>query len=326
MKKLPIAVTTLLGVIVAASPVAALANDSVDVSASATVNTEVSTDSSVEKNDGIKGLFNLKLRLDDHQKAATAFLKEREQNREHQDDVRKGSSSPERNGTSTRAGDDRKGERGGDFASLQARATAEIDGRIARLNAQIKRVGEMVRLSAEQKASITTELSAQVTALTSLKAKIAAGTDIAMVKEDMKSVTKAYRVYLVSMPKAAITSAADRAMHVAAQMEAFAAKLSARVTASASAEVVAALSDMNAKIADAKVQAQAGATLVASLQADNGDVAIAASNAEALKSAKAKIDAAQQDLKAARKDMEIVMKGIKGNSEVKGSVKAEAGN
>lgn len=323
MKKLPIAVTTLLGVVVATSPLAVLANDSVDTSVSA--NTEVSTDSRGERKDGIQGLFNLKLRLEDRQKVA-AELRDREQEREHQDDFRKGSNTPERYSTSTRDRDDKKIEKVSDLATLKARATAEIDKRITRLNAQIKRVGEMERLSTEQKASITAELSAQVTALTALKAKIAADTDVATVKEDMKSITKAHRVYAVSMPKAAITAAADRIMNVAAQMETFSAKLSARITAAASVEVKAALADMNAKIADAKVQAQAGAALVANLQADNGDTAIAASNAEALKSAKAKIEAGQADLKAARKDMEIIMKGIRGNSEVKASARAEAGN
>lgn len=331
MKKLPIAVTTLLGVVVATSPIAVFANDSIDTSDTSvqtSANTEVSTDSRGERKDSIQGLFNLKLRLEDRQKADARSKdheqeRELEQEREHQDDFRKGSNTPDRHSTSTRDKDDKKIEKVGDLATLKARATAEIDGRITRLNAQIKRVGEMDRLSAQQKASITAELSAQVTNLTALKAEIAAGTDIAVVKEDMKSVTKAYRIYLVTMPKAAITSAADRIMNVAAQMEVFSAKLSARITASASVEVTAALSDMNAKIADAKVQAQAGAALVANLQADNGDVAIAASNAEALKSAKAKIDAGQADLKAARKDMEIIMKGIRGNSEVKGKASAE---
>lgn len=313
MKKLPIAVTALLGVVVAASPAAALANDSVDTSVSASANTEVTSDSSVEKNDGIKGLFNLKLRLEDRQKVEA----EREQERADRDEMRKSTSSPERNGTSTRAGDERKVEKGGDLAALKARATADIDKRVTRLNAQITRVGDMERLGAEQKASITAELSAQVTTLTALKAKIALDADVATVKEDMKTIAKAYRVYLVTMPKAAITAAADRIMNVAAQMEAFSTKLSARVSASTSAEVTTALSNMNTKIADAKVQAQAGAALVANLSADNGDTAIAAANAEALKAAKVKIDAAQQDLKTARKDMQTVLKGIRGSSEVK---------
>ena len=321
MKKINIAVTTLLGVAIVASPLAAFANEP-ESSSSTSVKTEVTADSSTENKDGNKGLFNLKLRLEDRQKAR-AEVNDREQEREHNNDFRKGTNSPERNGTSTRTGDDKKTEKVGDLATLKARATAEIDKRITRLNAQIKRVGEMERLSTEKKASITAELSAQVTALTALKAKIAADTDVATVKEDMKSITKAHRVYAVSMPKAAITAAADRIMHIVAQMEVFSAKLSARITASSSAEVTAAMSDYNAKIADAKVQALAAVSLVATLQADNGDATIAAANATALKNAKAKIDLAQADLKAARKDIGIILKAIKGNSEVK--VKAEAG-
>lgn len=293
MKQLPIIATAFLGVVIAASPLAAFAEYSVDA------NTSVRAEASVEKKDGPRGfLQGIEARLDGRGKAEIDQKARLEEKR--------GTTSPER-----------KGEKSDDIAVVKARATKEIDGRITRLNAQITRIGTMERLSAEQKASITAELNAQVTALTTLKATIAAETDIAAVKEDLKSITKAYRVYAVTMPKAAITAASDRIMHIVAQMEGFSAKLSARVTTAGSAEASAALSDFNLKVADAKVQAQAAASLVAGLSADNGDATIAASNTAALKSAKAKIDAAQADLKAARNDIGTILKAIKGKGEVK---------
>ncbi len=300
MKQLPIVASAFLGVVIAASPLAAFAEYSVDAS------TSVKTEASVEKKEGARGFMQgIEARLDGRGKAEVDQKARLEEKR--------GTTSPERDG--------RKGEKSNDIAVVKARATKEIDGRITRLNAQIARIGSMERLSAEQKASITAELNAQVTALTTLKATIAAETDIAAVKEDLKSVTKAYRVYAVTMPKAAITAASDRIMHIVAQMEGFATKLSARVTAAGSSEATAALSDFNLKVADAKVQAQAAASLVAGLSADNGDATIAASNTAALKSAKEKIDAAQADLKAARKDIGTILKAIKG----RGEVEAEAG-
>lgn len=205
--------------------------------------------------------------------------------------------------------------KGVDPAKVQERAGDKIDNRIEKLQKQIARVAQMERLSAEQKASITAELTAQVTAITALKASIASETDPEKIKELKQSITKEYRVYAVTMPKAAITAASDRIMHIVAQMEGFATKLAERVTASGSAEASAALSDFTVKVADAKVQAQAAASLVAGLSADNGDTTIAASNTAALKSAKEKIDAAQADLKAARKDIGVILKAVKGTGE-----------
>ena len=304
MKQLPIIASAFLGVVIAASPLAAFAEYSVDA------DTSVRAEASVEQKDGPRGfLQGIGARFDARGEAKVeqkARLEERREASSTERGIRK---------------DEKRMEKSDDIAVVKARATKEIDGRITRLNAQIARIGAMERLSAEQKASITAELNAQVAALTTLKATIAAETDIAAVKEDLKSITKAYRVYAVSMPKAAITAASDRIMHIVAQMEGFATKLSARVAAAGSSEATAALSDFNLKVADAKVQAQAAASLVAGLSADNGDATIAASNAQALKSAKAKIDAAQADLKAARKDIGTILSAIKGKSEVK----AEAG-
>ncbi len=219
---------------------------------------------------------------------------------------------PERMGSTTR--EERKAEAVG---KVQDKGGEKIDERIKRMQEQLARISKMERLSDEQKASISAEINAQITALTELKAKIATETSTTTLKELTQSITKSYRVYAVTMPKAAITAAADRIMTVVAQMESLSTKLSARIDAAKTAgtEVTAAetaYADFTAKIADAKVQAQAAASAVAGLSADNGDTAVQASNAEALKAAKAKIDAAQEDLKAARKDVDTILKAVKG--------------
>ncbi len=229
----------------------------------------------------------------------------------------------ERMGSTTRpAAGERKGQA---IEKVQEKGSEKIDERIARLKEQLTRISAMVRLSDDQKASISAEINAQITALTELKTKIASETSTTTLKELTQSITKSYRVYAVTMPKAAITAAADRIMTVVAQMESLSTKISARIEAAKTAGVdvsaaETAYADFTAKIADAKTQAQAAASAVAGLSADNGDVNIQASNTEALKAAKTKIDAAQTDLKAARKDVDTILKAIKG----KGEVKAEA--
>lgn len=307
MKHTSVALTAFLGVALAASPLAAFAEDSASLNTSGYVQTSGGGESS-------QGV-----RVDARVRAALPFLNGDRSKADFEEKaralgLRNGSNTPEHRATTTRPV--------ADLATLKAQALAEITSRVTHLQAQIERINKMERLSADQKASIVVELNAQIASLTTLKAKIAADTDLATLREDMKSITKAYRVYAVTMPKAAIIAAADRIMTVSAQMDTISIKLSERVAAATSTIATTALADFKIKVADAKVQAQAAVSLVSALVADNGDAAIAASNQAALKSAKAKIDAGQADLKAARKDMETIMKAVRG----KGEVHASAGN
>ena len=195
------------------------------------------------------------------------------------------------------------------------KADERVDHQIEKLQEQIARVALIERLSAEQKAKITAELTAQLDRLVALKASIATETDPAVIKEQAKEVASAFRAHALSLPRAAITATADRMMKVVAQMEAFSVKLHTRVDAAASAEASASLSAFDAKVADAKAKAQAAASIVADLSADAGDEAAMKANAEALQSAKAKLDAGHADLKAAREDIGDILKAVKGLGE-----------
>lgn len=192
------------------------------------------------------------------------------------------------------------------------KAGARIDQQIQRLKEQLARVAKIERLSEEQKAKITAELTAQIDRLTAFKATVATETDPTVIKEQAKALAAEYRAQAVSLPRAAITAAADRMMTVVGQMEAFSVKLHARVDSASSAEASASLSAFDAKVADAKVQAQAVASIVAGLSASSTDDATMKANAEALKSAKEKLDAGHADLKAARADIGALLKTLKG--------------
>lgn len=312
MKKISTILPLLLGAVIITSPLAVFANEGADDAAEASVTATGSVETETDSRGRNEGR-NDERRVDMIERA----VKER---REMQDRYRMGlhgSTTGERPASTSmpRKEHMENGEKGRDPVKMQARGSENVDQRIKRLQEQVARIAKMERLSADQKASITAELNAQIASLTTLKASIAAETDPAKIKELMQSVTKEHRVYAVTMPKAAITAAADRIMNVVAKMESFSAKLSERVTASGSAEAATTLTDFTAKLADAKVQAQAAASLVANLQPDNGDATVAAANTAAIKSAKEKIDAARADLKAAREDIRIILKAVRGTGE-----------
>ena len=196
------------------------------------------------------------------------------------------------------------------------RGDKEIDRRVASLNQLVARVGTMVRLTADQKASISTQLQAQVTALTSLKAKIDADSDTATLKADVKSILDSYRVFALVIPQGHIVAASDRMSTIIDSMTTIGAKLQARIAAAKAAGKVtvdaeASLADFSAKLADAKLQAQAAQAGVAALVPDQGDKASADANKAALVKARADIKVGTTDLKAARKDADAILKTIK---------------
>jgi hypothetical protein len=211
----------------------------------------------------------------------------------------------------------------------KARAPADIDRRIASLTKLETRINAMVRVSDATKASLKATIDAQIKVLTDLKAKIAADTDEATLKADMQSITKAYRIYMLVMPQGTILAAADRVSTTVDLMTTLDTKLDARISDAATAgKDVSALTsasiDLKAKLEIAKTDAASAVTLSASLKPDNGDATIMASNKKAMEDARAKIKSAQDALKAARKDAETIVKGLRDfNIKVEGSLKTE---
>lgn len=209
------------------------------------------------------------------------------------------------------------------------RADQEITRRINALNALSARVNDMVKLSASEKASISSEIQAQITALNTLQAQIAAdgsSNSTSSLKTDIQSITKSYRIFMLVIPQGAIEAASDRVLDVAGMLTTLSGKLQTRITAAQTAGAdmstsVSALADMNAKIADATTQANAAVSETANLQPDNGDKTIMASNTAALKDAHSKIQTAQRDLVTARGDAGTIIKALLA-LKISGSVSA----
>lgn len=205
------------------------------------------------------------------------------------------------------------------FTALETKAKdkgdKEIDRRIAALNDLNTRVQAMQRVSDAFKQSLNATISAEISSLTALKAKIDGDTDSATLKADIKSITDGYRIFALVLPQGRIAAAADRIATIVNMLGTLGSKLQARVqTAGAAGNDVTALNallaDMSAQLSDAQTQAQAAITVSATLQPDGGDKTKMASNLSALKQARADIVAAQKDLAAARKDVGQIVAGL----------------
>ena len=197
--------------------------------------------------------------------------------------------------------------------SLKSEADNKIDARINALNNLKSRIDDTKKMGSDGKAVLDATITASINDMTALKAKIDADTDQATYKEDVKSLTKDYRIYLLVMPQGRIMAAADRITNIASLMTALSTQLQAKISTGQAAgkdatSVNASLSDYNSKVADANVQAQAAINEISSLKPDGGDKTIFQSNQTVLKDARTKIHAGMADLKTARQDAANIVK------------------
>ena len=200
--------------------------------------------------------------------------------------------------------------------AAKAKATKEIDRRIALLADMQARIQTMQKVTDAFKQNLSAAVQTQTTALQTLKTKIDAETDEAVIKADVQSITQSHQIFALFMPQARIAAMADREVVLANMMATLGAKLQARVVAAqtAGAEVAAlnlALTELNTKINSANTQAQAAVSASAVLSPDNNDKTKMAANAAALKAARTNLQAAHKDLQDARKAIQTILDGLK---------------
>ncbi len=201
--------------------------------------------------------------------------------------------------------------------NIVTRAGQEITRRIDILNQLSTKVQAMVHVDANEKSSIASMVSTQVSALQSLQSKISADTDLTTLRTDVQSITQGYRIFMLVVPQGSIAVASDKIQDVSQMISALSPKLAARISAAQSSganvtALSASLSDMNTQTTNATTAAQAAVSETASLMPDNGNASVEASNTAALKDAHSKIQAALADLKTARADAGSIVKGLKG--------------
>lgn len=199
---------------------------------------------------------------------------------------------------------------------LQAKANKEIDRRIVAMNKLLEKIQNMNKVSSANKTSFATTVQAQINLLNNLKTKIAADTDIATLKADVQSVTRAYRIYALILPQMEIMASADKLASTTESMAALSAKLQTRITTEQNAgknvtALQTLLNDMNMKITDANVQSVKAITGVVVLKPDNGVKTVMTANNATLKTARTAIQTGIKDLKDAKKDATKIRVGLK---------------
>src|SRR5439155_10089617 len=112
--------------------------------------------------------------------------------------------------TTTGAAAGRRAELRSDAISvLKARGDFEIDRRLRTLADLTRRVHDATHLTAADRDALTTQLAAETSGLTALKAKIDADTDLATLRADLRDIVTQYRVYLLMDPKVHLVIGAD---------------------------------------------------------------------------------------------------------------------
>ena len=197
--------------------------------------------------------------------------------------------------------------------NLQSKAAAEINNRIADLNKALALINGIKKISDSDKNSLASQVKSEIQTMQTLATKIQGETDTVALRADVQSITKAYRVYMLFIPKIHIFTAGNRINDTVSLMQNVINKLQSRITSggSSTSSLQIALDDAKAKLSDATTQVTNADSLVTPLQPDNGDMAVAQANKTALTSARNDIKAATDDLKAARTDFQTIVQAIK---------------
>jgi hypothetical protein len=199
---------------------------------------------------------------------------------------------------------------------IKAKADQAIAKRIESLNRLITKINGMEKLPADAKATYVAKAQTNISNLTTLRVKIAADTDLAVLKADAASITKAYRIYMLVIPQVRIMANADRLNVAGNEATTNATSLQTRINTAASAgkditSLNAQLVSMNAKIAQAHTNADQSKAAVTSLVPDNGNETMIASNKAALENGKKLAQSASSSLKSAREDARSINKSLK---------------
>lgn len=189
---------------------------------------------------------------------------------------------------------------------LRSRADAEITRRVAALNLLLTKIQAMKRLTSDQKTTFANGIQSQITSLNALKTKIDADGDIAILRTDVQSIVRGYRIFALYMPQVNIMAHADRILAVIDEMSAISVRLQARIDeAKAAGKDTSAMqtlmTDRASKLTDATTQANSAITAVVSLTPDGFP-----GNKTTLQGAQKMLQTARQDLVKALQAMQDI--------------------
>jgi hypothetical protein len=203
---------------------------------------------------------------------------------------------------------------GADQAKLKliiSRGDNEINRRLKTLNTLSTKINSAAKLSSSDKSLLAGEVNDEISALTSLKTKLDADTDLATAKTDAQSIIEGYRVYALIVPKVQLVKTADDQQVAEGKLTDLAAKLQTRITTAQGAgknvaDLQAKLSDLNSKVSAAQAISSGVESGVINLQPTdyNGNHSVLSGDRDKLKTA-------QSDIQAAIADAKSIISGLK---------------
>lgn len=198
--------------------------------------------------------------------------------------------------------------------TARAACTDATTKRIDATNEALAVVGAAEHLTDAHRSALSTQLSADVSGLTSLQGQIQGATDIAGLRDACRQIGPNFRIFLLQLPKTHYTIAADRAVALADDLSGDVHDKLADAIAKAKAKGVdtsaeeASLADLQAKATAAKSAAAGVGDAVLPLtpqQIDDG------SAKPVLQSSRDALGTARQDLGDAVKDAKSIVAGLK---------------
>jgi len=187
----------------------------------------------------------------------------------------------------------------------------EIARRLSTLNTLSNKINAAVKLSAGDKAALSTEVSTTVTGLNTLKTKLDAETTVEAARADAQDILTSYRVYALVVPKVALVKVADDQQVLETKLTTLAQKLQTRLATKKQAGkdtsvLQAKLDDLTAKVTAAQAISANIETSVIGLEPNdyNANHAVLGGDNDQLKTARV-------DLQTARSDAQAIVTGLK---------------
>ena len=194
--------------------------------------------------------------------------------------------------------------------NIISKGDQEITRRLATLNKLDSVINSADKLSAADKATLTSQVNDEITNLTNMKSQLDAETTLTGAVADAKSVISDYRVYALIVPKVYLVKTADDQQAIETKLTTLSQKLQTRVSAAQTAgkdvsSMQAKLSDMNSKIAAAQSLSTTIESAVINLQPTDYD-----SNHSVLSGDRTQLQTARSDLQTAYNDAKSIVNSL----------------
>lgn len=134
------------------------------------------------------------------------------------------------------------------IGNLRKLGDCEIDRRLVTITTLQGRVAAAGGLTGPDRTTLQSQLAADTSGLTALRAQVDGETDLTTLRADLKQIVMNFRIYALMVPKTAEVIAADTELAAVARLETVEAKLQARVDVAKAAgkDVTQAQSDLDA--------------------------------------------------------------------------------